>query len=435
MNVFITTLGTRGDVQPYVALGTGLQAAGHTVTICTSARFASFIRDHGLRYGYMTDELMRLVDSDAGREAMENTTGLVAWIRTAAKLMGDVKPLQNQMLADSWAAAQAANPDVVISHPKSFGGPTIAEKLGVPAVLSLPLPVLVPTATMPNVVFPQLPFGGRYNRLTYTLALKGARAQYGGLLQTFRQETLGLPKLPRGSDDLHAVDGRPLPVLHAYSEHVLPRPDDWPAHVHVTGYWFLRPQVEWQPRTDLLRFLESGPPPIYVGFGSMSGRDPQRITRIVVSALQAAGVRGILATGWGGLNAESLPSSIFALEQAPHDWLFPRTAAVIHHGGAGTTAAALRAGRPTLVCPFFADQPFWGRRVRALGAGPEPIPQKKLTVERLTAGIRTVMSDETMKQRAATLGAKLAAEDGIATAVAIIEKVTQTDPARNKHFA
>jgi sterol 3beta-glucosyltransferase len=433
MKVFITTLGTRGDVQPYVALGQGLQAAGHTVTICTSASFEPFVRDHGLRYGHMTDELMRLVDSDSGREAMENTTGLFAWLQTAVKMMGDVKPLQRQLLLDSWAAAQEADPDVVISHPKSFGGPSIAEKLGVPAMLAQPLPMLVPTATMPNIVFPRLPLGGWYNRLTYTLALKGARAQYGGLLQEFRRETLDLPKLPRGSDDLHMADGTPIPVLHAFSEHVLPRPEDWPAHVHVTGYWFLERTGEWRPPAGLLHFLDNGPPPVYVGFGSMSGRDPRRITRIVIDALQQAGVRGIIATGWGGLDADTLPESIFKLEQAPHDWLFPRTAAVIHHGGAGTTAAGLRAGRPTLICPFFADQPFWGERVHALGVGPEPLPQKKLTVEGLAERINTVTTDTAMQRRAAKIGARLRAEDGVANGVRIIEEVVHpADPGKGR---
>ncbi|MCA9995114.1 MAG: glycosyltransferase family 1 protein, partial [Anaerolineales bacterium] len=368
MRVFILTFGSRGDVQPYVALGKGLQAAGHAVTVCTSASFEPFIAAHGLAYGYMSDDLLKLIDTDAGREAMENSTGVVGWAKTAVSLAQQVKPLQHQMLHDSWHAAQAAQPDLIIYHPKAFGGAHIAEKLGIPAMLAIPLPVFVPTGEFPNIVFPNWKLGSGYNRLTYTLALKGARAQYGKLVQAFRQETLGLLPQPRTADELHFTNGDPIPVLHGYSRHVAPHPADWPSHVHTTGYWFLDQATDWQPPADLQAFLDAGEPPVYVGFGSMAGRNPAKVTQIVVAALQKAGVRGLIATGWGGLDASDLPETIFRIEQAPHDWLFERITAVIHHGGAGTTAAGLRAGKPTVICPFFGDQPFWGQRVAALGA-------------------------------------------------------------------
>jgi sterol 3beta-glucosyltransferase len=153
----------------------------------------------------------------------------------------------------------------------------------------------------------------------------------------------------------------------------------------------------------------------------MAGRDPARLTAIVVEALRRANVRGILATGWGGLSPADLPDSIFKLDHAPHDWLFPRVAAVVHHGGAGTTAAGLRAGRPTLVCPFIADQPFWGRRVHALGVGARPIPQKRLTPDNLAAAIHEISTNQTIRDNAAALGERIRSEDGLRTAVAMIE--------------
>lgn len=421
MRVFILTFGSRGDVQPYVALGKGLQAAGHAVTVCTSASFEPFIAAHGLAYGYMSDDLLKLIDTDAGREAMENSTGVVGWAKTAVSLAQQVKPLQHQMLHDSWHAAQAAQPDLIIYHPKAFGGAHIAEKLGIPAMLAIPLPVFVPTGEFPNIVFPNWKLGSGYNRLTYTLALKGARAQYGKLVQAFRQETLGLLPQPRTADELHFTNGDPIPVLHGYSRHVAPHPADWPGHVHTTGYWFLDQATDWQPPADLQAFLDAGEPPVYVGFGSMAGRNPARVTQIVVAALQKAGVRGLIATGWGGLDASDLPETIFRIEQAPHDWLFERVTAVIHHGGAGTTAAGLRAGKPTVICPFFGDQPFWGQRVAALGAGPAPIPQKKLTVENLAAAVKTAVNDHAMHQQATRLSHQIRQEDGVANAIAIIE--------------
>lgn len=421
MRVFILTFGSRGDVQPYVALGKGLQAAGHAVTVCTSASFEPFIAAHGLAYGYMSDDLLKLIDTDAGREAMENSTGVVGWAKTAVSLAQQVKPLQHQMLHDSWHAAQAAQPDLIIYHPKAFGGAHIAEKLGIPAMLAIPLPVFVPTGEFPNIVFPNWKLGSGYNRLTYTLALKGARAQYGKLVQAFRQETLGLLPQPRTADELHFTNGDPIPVLHGYSRHVAPHPADWPSYVHTTGYWFLDQATDWQPPADLQAFLDAGEPPVYVGFGSMAGRNPARVTQIVVAALQKAGVRGLIATGWGGLDASDLPETIFRIEQAPHDWLFERVTAVIHHGGAGTTAAGLRAGKPTVICPFFGDQPFWGQRVAALGAGPAPIPQKKLTVENLAAAVKTAVNDHAMHQQATRLSHQIRQEDGVANAIAIIE--------------
>ena len=154
----------------------------------------------------------------------------------------------------------------------------------------------------------------------------------------------------------------------------------------------------------------------------MAGRNPAKVTQLVVAALQKAGVRGLIATGWGGLKANDLPETIFKLEQAPHDWLFERVTAVVHHGGAGTTAAGLRAGKPTVICPFFGDQPFWGQRVALLGAGSAPIPQKKLTVENLAVAVQTAVNNAAMRQQAAALGHQIRQEDGVANAIAIIER-------------
>ena len=173
--------------------------------------------------------------------------------------------------------------------------------------------------------------------------------------------------------------------------------------------------------SKLREFLRAGPPPVYVGFGSIAGRNPAQTTQTVVGALERAGQRGVLSSGWGGLEAARLPGTVFKLDAAPHDLLFPHMAAVVHHGGAGTTAAGLRAGKPTVVCPFFGDQPFWGARVAALGVGPAPIPQRRLTAENLAAAIRRAVTDTEMQGRAYELGVKLRAEDGVGRAVQFIE--------------
>jgi sterol 3beta-glucosyltransferase len=211
------------------------------------------------------------------------------------------------------------------------------------------------------------------------------------------------------------------PNFHAYSQYVLPRPEDWPPNVHVTGYWFLDTDAGWTPPADLVEFLAAGEPPVYVGFGSMSDRNPEKNAGIVLEALAETGQRGVLHAGWGGLQAENIPDTVFAVEDIPHDWLFPRMAAVVHHGGAGTTAAGLRAGVPNITVPFFADQPFWGKCINRLGVGPPPIARDQLTPSRLANAIRQAVSDQEMQQRAGVLGEKIRGEDGVGTAVELIE--------------
>ncbi|MDG4770207.1 glycosyltransferase [Solwaraspora sp. WMMD792] len=420
VRVLIVTVGSRGDVQPYLALGTGLQAAGHDVTLATCARFRSFVTDHGLVYGHLGDDILQLLDSAAGRAAMEDTTGLLGSIRTNIRLARQANPINRGLLADVWQAARQADPDVIVYHPKALAGPHVAEKLGVPAVQAVPVPMSVATGDFPMIGMPALPLGRRYNRLTYRLAGAGYR-MYDGMVNTFRQETLGLARSSGAALATRLPDGRPIPVLHAISGHVVPRPADWPGHAQLTGYWFLDDATGWQPPAELIDFLDAGDPPVYIGFGSMAGRDPRRLTRAVTAALRLANVRGVVATGWGGLDAADLPDTVLPITQAPHDWLFPRVSAVVHHGGAGTTAAALRAGRPSVICPFILDQFFWGRRVAALGAGSAPVPQSTLTGQRLAAAIRQVTTDADIQEAAAGLGRRITAEDGVASAVARIE--------------
>ncbi len=211
-------------------------------------------------------------------------------------------------------------------------------------------------------------------------------------------------------------------MLGAYSPAILPHPADWPDSFHVAGYFFLDDPADWQPSPALSAFLEAGEPPVYFGFGSMSGRSPEKLASLILEALAKSGQRGLLLTGWGGLRAEQTPENVFVLESAPHSWLFPRMAAVVHHGGAGTTAEGLRAGVPEVIVPFAFDQFFWGARIQALGLGPEPIPQKRLSADRLARAISQAVTDSEMRQRAKSYGAAIRAEDGAARALEIIQR-------------
>jgi len=409
MKVLITTFGTRGDLQPFIALARGLRAAGHDVAICTSTGYQSFVEEHNVSYLFMDNELLRLSEA-----ALGESNGLGGNISIIRQMV----PAIRRSMDDEWQAALAFQPDLIIYHPKCLGSYHVAEKLQIPAMQSLPLP-FYPTREFPNPFFANIQLGRRFNYFSYRL-LEFPNVMYRGTINDFRQKTLGLRPLGRFPDLLTRSNGRPIPVLYPYSPHVLPVPSDYPPHVHVTGYWFLDHTPDWQPEPDLLRFLEAGTPPVYVGFGSVGGRKGEERTRTVLDALQKSGQRGLLVSGWGGLKASDLPENVFMVASVPHDWLFPQVSAVVHHGGAGTTAAGLRAGKPTIICPFMADQPFWGRLVHQLGVGPKPIPQRRLTADALSAAITTAVQDQTMQRQATELGQKIDKEDGIACAIEVI---------------
>jgi UDP:flavonoid glycosyltransferase YjiC (YdhE family) len=214
---------------------------------------------------------------------------------------------------------------------------------------------------------------------------------------------------------------RKVMTIYGFSPLVLSPPTDWPDGHHIAGYWFLVEPADWQPPADLLKFLEAGPPPVYVGFGSMDDQNPERISQIVVEALRLSGQRGVMVSGWGGLGAITLPETIYRLDSIPHSWLFPHMAALVHHGGAGTTAAGLRAGIPAVITPFAADQPFWAGRVARLGVGIRGANFFRLTADGLAAAITQAVNDSEMRQRAASLGDQLRAENGVAKAVEIID--------------
>lgn len=424
MRVLLVTLGSRGDIEPFIALGIGLRAAGHEATLCASRRFAAVIEGHGLHHAPMHDGFLELLHSRAGREGLARSGSFMGMLSTALRLARQVGPMQLQIQRDCWAAAQAARPDLIVHHLKIMGAPDIAHALGVPAVLVPLVPMVQPTAARPCPVLPTWPdrvAGAAGRRAGYKL-VNGLATRFGlGPVKRWRREQ-GLPPRPPRIDLRHDAAGRPVGLLHAHSEWLLPRPADWPEHAVATGFWRLPGNAHWQPTPALRAFLDAGPPPVYVGFGSMAGRDPARLARTVIEALTRAGLRGVLARGWGGLEAQAVPAHVHLIDEAPHDRLLPLMAAVVHHGGAGTTAAALLAGRPSVICPFFGDQPFWGRLVHQAGLGPAPLAQARLTPARLAAALHEAVCAEPMRLKAAALGERLRAEDGVGRAVEWLQR-------------
>jgi len=429
MTILILTLGSRGDVQPYLALGRGLEDAGHDVTVSTSASFASFVRNHGLSFHGLTDGFIDLMQATATGEAMEELATFRGFVRHAPRLWRASINVQRELNDDAWDAARAVDPDLILYHPKMYIAPHVAERLRVPCAIPFVIPMCAPTSRFPSPGFPTIDvlpdrLARVYNRLTYLFARGLTQLATRGFVRRWRR-SVGLDASPERTSLYRQHTGAPAPIVYGFSRHLVPRPPDWPAHVRIAGPWPLEKTSNWSPPVDLERFLADGPAPVYVGFGSMRGRDPRGLANVVIRALQAAGVRGVLSSGWGGLEAEDLPADMIRVDDVPHDWLFPRMRAVVHHGGAGTTHTGLRAGRPTVICPFMADQPFWGRVVRDRGLGPAPIRQVDLTVTSLARAIRLAINDRAMQRDAARIGARMQQEKGIRRAVELMEAVAE----------
>lgn len=414
MRVTILALGSRGDVQPYIALGRGLCRVGHTVRIAANANYATFVGEHGLDYASMGGNFRELMDAEATHRLLEKSSRLT-YFRDMNAALGSAF---RQFAYDSLAAGEGS--DAIIFSTVAVSGYGVAEKLQVPCFWA-PLQPMSRTREFPSTLLAGRSLGGPLNALSHRVEEQLIWQPFRSFVNQWRTETLGIPPFPFGGP-FNLIEKRRLPHLYGYSPAVLPRPRDWPDWMHVTGYWFLDHSPDWQPPAALVDFLQAGPPPVYVGFGSMLSRDPKEMTRLVLSALALAKQRGILAVGWGALGEVELPETVFPLEMAPHDWLFPRMAAVVHHGGAGTTAAGLRAGVPSVIVPFTMDQPFWAQRVYDLGAGAAPSPRKKLTAERLAEAITHAVNDPELQRRAKELGERIRAEDGVANAVQAFEQ-------------
>ncbi|MFD1152422.1 glycosyltransferase, partial [Saccharothrix hoggarensis] len=375
MKALLVTHGTQGDVQPFLALALALRAAGHDAVLAAPASSEPAARERDVEFAALDDGPNRLLDDPVVEEAIDGGYRGVRGKVTALRTMSRIKPLMAAVLRDVGVAARAHRPDVVV-HSPTLPAHHVAEMLGVPAVLAALQPGWVPTSAFPCPLVPLPRVPRALNRATYLTVGATLRA-YAGIATAWRTEDLGLPRRRGSHDLLRDEEGRPRTVVQAFSPSVSPVAPDWPDTVRTTGFWYLPASASWSPPPELAAFLDDGPPPVYVGFGSMAGRDTARLGALVTEAVREAGVRAVLATGWGGIATGPSSRDVLVIDQAPHDWLFPRTSAVVHHGGAGTTAAALASGTPQVVCPFVADQPHWARLVHQAGVAPEPVRQQR----------------------------------------------------------
>lgn len=412
--LLLATIGTRGDVEPFVALARGLGDAGHDVVLATSPSFEDFVVGHGVEYQKVRADSYRLLERRDVLKAMRNP------LRAGRILRHDLRPMMCDLMEDVWHAAQGC--DAIVYHPRVLGPLSVGEKLGIPAIAGLMMPGMAPTYAFenPGIAY-QLPsvlrLSPRWRYETYRLFAASIRI-FQPEVDEWRHASLGLA--PRRDSELTLPDGSLPTMLHAFSPLVVPRPDDWPEDVHVTGFWFLDADAGWDPPPALAEFLARPGPVVAVGFGSMPFGNVARTVRAVVSAVSRSGVRAVFVTGRNVFEPPDRDDVLF-VSSVPNHWLFPRVDAVVHHGGAGTTAAALRAGKPMVVLPVFGDQPFWGRRVHSLGVAPAPERLRTIDGNRLSWLVDAVVGDRRYRQRAAAVGERIRSEDGVGTAVKLIE--------------
>jgi sterol 3beta-glucosyltransferase len=412
MKISLLTIGAMGDTQPFVALAVRLKSQGHSVRLAARPDFASLAASYGIEFAPLGNPY-KSVMRDQEVAAAIGSGNLLKVLKQGS----DRKQRQaffERLDTDTRKAVEGA--EAIIYKSSWIPFYSYAEKLRVPCAGAMLMP-LTRTRSFPSFLLGGGKDRGRVInsalwRITEQFVWQVAR-KYDTKVRT---ELLGLPPLPFFGP-VKLQETRRMPLLYAYSSAVLPRPTDWPARAHVTGYWFADPPVGWAPPPELAAFLGAGLPPVYVGFGSMTGGDPEGTLTMVLKALELSNQRGVLLSGWAGLGeGRKLPEYAFVVQSVPHSWLFPRVAAVVHHGGAGTTGAGLRAGVPSVLTPFLADQPSWARRVDELGVGPRPIPFRELTAERLAHAIRQATSDKAMRERAAGIGERIRSEDGLEAA-------------------
>ena len=424
--IAIATIGTRGDVQPFVALATALNKRGHSAVLCGTSDFEEFVTSHGVEFQTLGSDIQTFL-----RQSQFDTVMSKNSLLYAPKLLRQGQRIMKDACRHLWGAVQDA--DAIVFHQTTNFAVDVAEALDIPAIMTAFQPIN-PTGEFPyfgydgpppDPLFNRISLDPLFNRLSYVVQA-AHQSYYDFPRDRMRAKLLGLRSRKRPGFAKNAR-GEPIPALHAYSPTISPRPGDWPETTTVTGFWRLDDQSDWEPDADFRAYLEAGDAPIYLGFGSMPF-GAKRNTEIVTKALHQWGGRAVVGKGWGGIRSEDLPDNVYVIDKAPHDKLFKYMKAVVHHGGAGTTHSGLIAGKPTFVVPQFFDQPYWGRRVYELGCGPAPVRLRKLTAGLLANALTELSTDTSFELAARDLRERLLLEDGTGLAADIVEETVEDYP-------
>ncbi|MEU4212451.1 glycosyltransferase [Streptomyces sp. NPDC026206] len=408
MRILIMAAGSRGDVAPYTGVGVRLREAGHQVAVAAPESFAGLVTECGLGFlGLPADQRGQAPSED---DSAAKPGGTAALLRKASAFIRDL----GQGLADA-ADAHAADL-LLLSTTTAPLGWQVAEARNLPS-LGLYLQPVAPTGDFPPVVGGSRSLGRWGNRAAGRLSLRVVDRIHAGAVKNLRSR-LGLPPAtPRAVR--RRLEKADWPVLHGFSTTLVPRPADWREGLDVVGNWWPHTPADHRLPAAVEDFLQAGPPPVFLGFGSMGAGGGERLSELAVQALRRAGMRGVLQAGWAGLSTTD--DDVLSIGEAPHALLFPRMAAVVHHAGAGTSAAALRAGVPSVPVPVMADQPFWARRVAALGAGTHPLPFGELSADRLAEAIRHAAQEPSYRDQAVRAAAAFEAQDGAGEVVKKVE--------------
>ena len=418
LKITILAIGTRGDVQPCIALGRGLNAAGHSVTIAAFEDFAAMVTSCGVPFHPISGRMQDLIQSEMSREIARSGGNLIKATRLMAEILDS---LTGRFCEDLLNACKGA--DTVIfstAAPHGYHLYAIPEALGIPCYPAYLFPMFGYDRVFPHPLWPvRASLGQAYNRLSHRFIEQLVWQPFRRTINDWRKRILKLPPVP-----FWGPYGRmsERPILCGYSAAVIPPPQPETSWVHVTGFWFLDREPAWSPPQELEEFLNSGPAPVYIGFGSINFRESDDALAVVCDALFRTKLRAVML-GTPAMPEGLLSDNIYVTRSIPFDWLFPRMAAVVHHGGAGTTACGLRAGVPGVVIPFKGEQMFFGHMVARLGAGPRPLNRHHLTAETVRGALLQATADSEMKRRAHALGARLREEDGVGNAVALFNRL------------
>ncbi|MGW8379445.1 glycosyltransferase [Streptomyces sp. ODS28] len=412
MRVALMTAGSRGDVAPYTGLAHRLAQAGYGVTLATHGSFAETARVPGVDFHPLPVDPRAELAGERGRALERSSTGAAKLLRLASM----ARELTGSM-TDGMLEAARGSDVLLLSGSLAPVGHAIAEGLRLPS-MGVYLQPLAPTRDFAAPVLGTRSWGAAGNRLSGSALNAVVESIFADAGRTVRSR-LGLPRSGpyRARRDR---ERRNWPVLHGFSPLVVPRPRDWRSGLTVTGYWWPYDEPEGQLPVRVREFLAAGPPPVFVGLGSATVPDPEWISALMVAALRRAGLRGVIQGGWSGLRGEG--EGLLTVGELPHTLLFPHMAAVVHHCGAGTTAAGLRAGVPAVPVPVQFDEGFWACRLTGLGVAPRALPLRRLTADALAAALTEVTADPGYQKRATALAARLAAEDGPAPVLRAVER-------------
>ena len=422
MHLVIATLGTRGNVQPYVAVGKELKRRGQQITVATHEDYRTLVESNGLSFRGVCGSYRKILSSKAGQRWINSSRNPIRFIRGFRKLF---EPFAEDWVNDLDAALDDA--DGVIVNAVAAPALVALETRRTPRVILFTSPS-VPSGMIGISGLARIPFITSWvERNMYKVVLdqawsvgKAAQARY------LAKHDLRLPPHPLWKENIRREIGH----LHLFSEAIVPRPDDWPKCAEVTGFCFLDAQQNWEPSKELTHFINSGPPPIYATYGSQSGMDPATLSSITIEALRSIGQRGVI-----GIKRDKLPSmkeseDIFFIDDVAYEWLFPKMAAIVHYGGVGTASAVLRAGKPSVVTPFFSDQHFWANQMAKLGVSRAPISKHHLSSKRLANELRCLIAEPSYARRAQEIAREIQAGDGVRRTADRIEHYLELDSNR-----